>query len=63
MTLHVLAVAVYRLAKGQNLALPMVTGRKTLPPEMRAPALAGPLRALLVLGGSLLAVAVLINFL
>lgn len=62
-TLHVVAVAVYRLAKGQNLALPMVTGRKTLPPEMRAPALAGPLRALLVLGGSLLAVAVLINFL
>lgn len=62
-TLHVLAVAVYRMAKGQNLVLPMVTGRKTLPPETRAPALAGPLRALLVLGGSLLAVTVLINFL
>lgn len=62
-TLHVVAVALYRMAKGQNLVLPMVTGRKTLPPEMRAPALAGPLRALLILGGSLLAVAVLINFL
>ncbi|HEV2264052.1 MAG TPA: cytochrome b/b6 domain-containing protein [Stellaceae bacterium] len=62
-TLHVIAVAVYRLAKGQNLVLPMVMGRKTLPPEMRAPALAGPLRALLVLGGSLLAITVLINFL
>ena len=62
-TLHVIAVAVYRMAKGQNLVLPMVTGRKMLPPEMRAPALAGPLRALLVLGGSLLAVTVLINFL
>ncbi|MDE1902575.1 MAG: cytochrome b/b6 domain-containing protein [Alphaproteobacteria bacterium] len=62
-TLHVLAVALYRMAKGQNLVLPMVTGRKTLPPEMRAPALAGPLRMLLVLGGSLIAVAVLINFL
>lgn len=62
-TLHVIAVAVYRLAKGQNLVMPMVMGCKTLPPEMRAPALAGPLRALLVLGGSLLAVTVLINFL
>jgi len=62
-TLHVLAVAVYRMAKGQNLVLPMVTGRKTLPPETRAPALAGSFRALLVLGGSLLAVSVLINFL
>lgn len=62
-TLHVVAVAVYRMVKGQNLVLPMVTGRKTLPPEMRAPALAGPLRAFLVLGGSLLAVTVLINFL
>ncbi|HEV2162594.1 MAG TPA: cytochrome b/b6 domain-containing protein [Stellaceae bacterium] len=62
-TAHVLAVALYRMAKGQNLALPMVTGRKTLLPEMRAPALAGPVRALLVLGGSVLAVTVLINFL
>jgi len=62
-TLHVLAVAVYWVAKGQNLVLPMITGRKTLPPETRAPALAGPLRALLVLGGSVLAVIALINFL
>ncbi|MGH6984270.1 MAG: cytochrome b/b6 domain-containing protein [Stellaceae bacterium] len=62
-TLHILAVVTYRMAKGQNLVLPMVTGRKTLPPEMRAPALAGPLRALLVGGGSLLAVTILINFL
>ena len=62
-TLHVLVVALYWAAKGQNLVLPMITGRKTLPPEMRAPAFAGPLRALLVLGGSLLAVILLINFL
>lgn len=62
-TLHILAVAVYRTAKGQNLVLPMVTGRKTLLPQMQTPALAGPLRALLVLGGSVLAVTVLINFL
>ena len=62
-TLHVLAVALYWAAKGQNLVLPMITGRKTLPPEMRAPALAGPLRALLVFGGSILVVTVLINFL
>src|SRR5579872_1872979 len=61
--LHVLAVALYWAAKGQNLVLPMVTGRKTLPPETRAPALAGPLRILLVFGGSILAVTVLINFL
>jgi len=62
-TLHVVAVAIYRLTKGQNLVLPMVTGRKALPPEARAPALAGPFRALLVFGGSLLTVFVLINFL
>ena len=62
-TAHVLAVALYRVAKGQNLVLPMVTGRKTLPSETRSPALAGPFRILLVLGGSLLAVVVLINFL
>src|SRR5215469_1889396 len=62
-TLHVLAVVLYWPAKGQNLVLPMITGRKTLPPETQAPALAGPLRALLVLGGSILAVTVLINFL
>lgn len=62
-TLHALAVAVYWTAKGQNLVLPMVTGRKTLPPETRAPALVGPLRALLILGGSVLAVTALINFL
>ena len=50
-------------SKGQNLVLPMITGRKTLPPETRTPALAGPLRALLVFCGSLLVVSVLINFL
>ncbi|MGE5505797.1 MAG: cytochrome b/b6 domain-containing protein [Actinomycetota bacterium] len=36
--LHVGAVAWYRLAKGENLVLPMVTGCKTVAPEMAAKA-------------------------
>ncbi|MGH7015155.1 MAG: cytochrome b/b6 domain-containing protein [Stellaceae bacterium] len=62
-TLHVLAVALYWAAKGQNLALPMITGRKTLPPDAPPPALAGTVRALVIFGGSVLIVALLVNFL
>ena len=61
--LHILAILVYAAAKGQNLVLPMITGRKTLPETMPQPRLAGPLRAILALvcGGA--AAALLINFL
>lgn len=61
--LHVLAVAVYWAAKRQNLVLPMITGRKHLPTDARAPTLAGPLRALVVFGVSVAAAAALVNFL
>ena len=50
---HVLAVVAYRLAKGQNLVWPMVTGVKTLPESAgRAPRHAHPL-----LGAALIAAA------
>ncbi len=61
--LHLAAITVYWAAKGQNLVLPMVTGRKAPPKEPRPPALIGPLRALFVFGGSAIAAAALINFL
>ncbi len=61
--LHVLAVAVYWAVKRQNLVLPMITGRKTLPTSARAPTLVGPLRALVVFGVSVAVTAALVNFL
>ncbi|MGH9485794.1 MAG: cytochrome b/b6 domain-containing protein [Terriglobales bacterium] len=61
--LHVVAVIVYWAAKRQNLVLPMISGRKTLPPGVAPPAMAGPLRALLLLGAGVLAAAVLVNLL
>jgi cytochrome b len=61
--LHVLAVIAYWAAKNQNLLLPMITGRKTLPTDIAAPKMAGPLRALVLLGGGIAIAAVLINFL
>jgi cytochrome b len=59
--LHVLAITVYALAKGQNLLKPMITGCKTLPATVLQPQLAGPLRATAILGCSAIAAAALIN--
>ncbi len=59
--LHVLAIAVYAIAKGQNLLTPMITGRKLLPPDVPHPRIGSPLHATLLLGVSALAVAVLVN--
>ncbi|GAB2890776.1 cytochrome b/b6 domain-containing protein [Paralcaligenes ginsengisoli] len=47
--LHVLAIALYAVAKGHNLLRPMLTGRKPLPASIAAPRLAPPVRALLLL--------------
>ncbi|MBN8875011.1 MAG: cytochrome b/b6 domain-containing protein [Rhodospirillales bacterium] len=47
--LHVLAVLAYFGLKGQNLVRPMITGKKRLPGNMRAPRMASPLLALVVL--------------
>ena len=46
--LHVLAIAGYAAAKGQNLLLPMITGTKRLPPSVPAPRLASPMRAMVL---------------
>jgi cytochrome b len=52
---HVVAIVLYAAVKGQNLVRPMITGKKRLPAATRAPRMASPLLALLVLA---LAVAV-----
>ncbi|MDE2005762.1 MAG: cytochrome b/b6 domain-containing protein [Rhodospirillales bacterium] len=44
--LHLTAIAAYRVLKGQNLVLPMLTGRKTLPVSVPPPAIAGLARAI-----------------
>jgi cytochrome b len=47
--LHVFAVLLYRLLKGQNLVLPMITGKKRLPGATLAPRMMHPVLALIVL--------------
>jgi cytochrome b len=56
---HVLVIGVYLLVKRQNLIRPMITGKKRLPAATRAPRLASPLLALVVLAAAVV-VAVLI---
>lgn len=48
--LHLLAIATYALAKGQNLVGPMLTGRKTLPADTPTPRRAPVWWAVLLLG-------------
>ena len=60
--LHVIAIAVYAVAKRHNLLRPMLTGRKRLPRASTLPRLASPALALLVLCGSAVAAALLANF-
>lgn len=61
--LHVLAILIYAAAKRHNLLLPMITGRKALPPSVPQPRIVGPARAIFLLGCSALAAAALANFL
>ena len=61
--LHILAILIYAAAKRQNLVLPMLSGRKALSASVPSPALAGAARALLLLACSVLAVALLVEFL
>lgn len=49
MALHVLAIGAYAALKRQNLAAPMITGRKRLPLSIAPPHLAQPLLAALLL--------------
>ncbi|MGU7782006.1 cytochrome b/b6 domain-containing protein [Burkholderia sp. PU8-34] len=61
--LHVLAIALYAAAKGHNLLRPMLTGRKSLPADIRAPRLAPAGRALVLLLVAAAAVALLATYL
>jgi cytochrome b len=61
--LHLVAIAVYAIVKGQNLLTPMITGLKTLPSATAPPRMASALRASLLLGASALAVAAIAYFL
>ncbi len=47
--LHLLAIGIYAVVKRQDLIRPMITGKKRLPAATRAPRLASPVLALLVL--------------
>ena len=61
--LHILAIAIYAIAKGHNLLTPMITGRKLLPPDVPRPRIGSIVRASLLLGVSALAIALLVNVL
>ena len=61
--LHVLAIALYAVAKRQNLVRAMLTGRKTLPAEATPPRVASPLLALLALASAAAVAAVFASFL
>ena len=61
--LHVTAISIYAVAKGQNLLWPMLTGRKQLPDQITPPRITSLGLAGVVLGGSAAAVALLATFL
>ena len=61
--LHVLAIAGFAAIKGQNLLAPMITGRKVLPASVAAPRIGSPALAALLLLGSAVATAFLVNLL
>jgi len=46
--MHLLAIATYRILKGHNLVLPMITGTKHLPARIAPPRIANPLLAAVV---------------
>ena len=58
---HVLAIAAYAVAKGQNLLRPMITGTKVLPASVRAPRMASYALAAVLLAGAAAAAAILAN--
>jgi cytochrome b len=51
--LHLLAIAIYWIAKGQNLLLPMITGRKRLPDRIASPRSAPLLRAAMLMAAAI----------
>jgi cytochrome b len=61
--LHVLAIATYALLKGHNLVRPMITGKKRMPGATRAPRMASPLLAIVILAIAGGAVAAMVRWL
>jgi cytochrome b len=61
--LHILAIGVYVVVRGQNLLRPMITGWKSFSSDVRPPRMAGLARAALLLSCSVVAAAVLVNIL
>jgi len=61
--LHLLAILIYGVAKGQNLLAPMITGRKRLPRPQSPPRVIGAARAALLAGCGALAAALIIHLL
>jgi cytochrome b len=61
--LHLLAILTYAVLKRHNLLRPMITGRKWLPADMAPPALAGPLRAIVLFAAAVAVVALAVNLL
>jgi cytochrome b len=61
--LHLLAIALYAVAKGHNLLTPMLTGRKHLPARVPAPRLAPTMLALFLLIVGAAATALLATYL
>jgi cytochrome b len=61
--LHIVAILVYALAKGQNLVGPMLTGKKSLPASTPQPRIVGAARALICALFSAIAAAAIANFL
>jgi cytochrome b len=59
---HVVAVLTYAVLKRQNLVRPMITGKKRLPGTMRAPRMASPILAVILLLVSAAAVTALVRF-
>ena len=61
--LHLAAILTYAVLKRQDLVRPMLTGRKRLPAEVAAPALAHKLRAAILLATAVAVVALAVNLL
>jgi len=59
--LHLIAILAYAV-RGQNLVGPMISGRRRLPADTRGPHITGSARALLLLAGSALAAAALVQW-
>ena len=57
--LHLAAILLYAVVKGQDLVRPMITGKKRLPAATRAPRMASPLLALLIVALAALAAALI----